>query len=212
MVITIHINAALNHQVEHALWFKAGLKRHGVDLVITSNIQQESDIHIVSGPHYAASYWASHKRTILLDRCYYMGNPDNVSLGWIKPNGGRQFIAGSGRKSPDIKPNRARSGRIFLADYNGPVETADTVRLHPGRSCGQPGLIDELRRHRVAIGYRTTALVTAALEGLEIECKDDRNILAEPNWLELLPYADWHKTEIESGEAWQHLLQSLRQL
>jgi hypothetical protein len=51
--------------------------------------------------------------------------------------------------------------------------------------------------------------VTAALEGLEVVCKDDRNIMSEPNWLELLPYADWNHQEIENGDVWEHLALSL---
>ena len=54
--------------------------------------------------------------------------------------------------------------------------------------------------------------MTAALEGLEVVCKDDRNIMAEPNWLELLPYADWSHHEIENGDVWEHLALSLNQL
>lgn len=66
-------------------------------------------------------------------------------------------------------------------------------------------MLDALRRHGVAIGYQTTALVRAALEGLDTVCLDSRNILAQPDWYELLPYADWEASEISSGEAWEHL-------
>jgi hypothetical protein len=48
-------------------------------------------------------------------------------------------------------------------------------------------------------------LVSAALAGLEVICKDARNIMFERNWLELLPYADWHWSEIENGDALEHL-------
>lgn len=81
--------------------------------------------------------------------------------------------------------------------------------MHPAEVRPAESLGEALARHDVAIGYRTTALVTAALMGLRIDCRDPENIMARPDWLELLPWADWHYTEIESGEAWEHLLSSL---
>lgn len=217
MDVTFHINETQPHQVEHAQWFRKGLEAHGIQLKITSCIIEPADIHIVSGPHYAASYWAKHNHVIAIDRCYYrdsdkpsgMASMPDISIGWLRRDGGRQFTIGSGRTAPYIKASGAGQGRIFLADYSGPTVDADGVRLHPSRAGKQRGLIDDLRRYHTAIGFRTSALVTAGLEGLEIDCRDKRNIMSEPNWLELLPYADWNYKEIESGGAWQHLVQSL---
>ena len=123
----------------------------------------------------------------------------------MQPDGSREFAVGAGRQPPVCKDRTGKRSSIFLADYDGPVDAADEIRLHPARERAADGLLDALRRHGLAIGYQTTALVTAALEGLEIECRDNRNIMARPNWLELLPYADWHYTEIENGDAWEHL-------
>lgn len=184
---------------------KSGFARHGLQSLVTADIGQEADIHVISGPHYAKDRWLNHSRVILLDRCYYRGDPEHVSLGWMRADGGRYFDAGSGRKSPPVKDKSDRAGTIFLADYIGPLEQADTVRLHPARERPADGLLEALRGHGVAIGYKTTALVTAALEGLEVVCKDNANIMYEDNWLELLPYADWHHSEISNGEAWEHL-------
>ena len=175
-----------------------------------------ADVHVVSGPHYAKEHWLGHPRTLVLDRAYYhegrtgrWHSMDWVSLGWMREDGGRRFRTGTGRQAPRIEGRPAQGGTIFLADFGGPIEPADTVRRHPADEKPQESLRDALRRHRKAIGYTTTALVAAALAGLEIVCKDRRNILCEPNWLELLPYADWHWSEIESGEAWAHMRQSL---
>ncbi len=132
-----------------------------------------------------------------------------VSLGWMREDGGRRFKAGSGHSSPTRAPARNTGGSIFLADYDGPIESADTIRLHPAKQAPAETLEEALGRHSIAIGYQTTALVTAALMGLKVYCKDKRNIMSEPNWLELLPYADWSYKEIESGEAWEHLSDSL---
>jgi hypothetical protein len=210
--IAIHINPAQPHQREHGEWFRSGFTRHGLRSEITSSPTQQADIHVVSGPHYAKHHWIGHPRTILLDVAYYheektgqWNSMDWVSLGWMREDGGRRFRHGSGRNAPEIEQQPTHGGTIFLADYGGIVESADTVRRHPADESPRDGLRDALRRHRTAIGYQTTALVTAALAGLEIVCKDKRNILSEPNWLALLPYADWHWSEIESGLAWDHL-------
>jgi len=149
---------------------------------------------------------------LLLDRAYYheektgcWKSMDWVSIGWLRSDGGRHFRTGSGRHVPDIESRPETGGTIFLADYGGQIERADTVRRHPAEEAPMETLRAALRRHRTAIGYSTTALVSAALAGLEIVCKDARNIMSEPNWVELLPYADWHWTEIESGKAFEHL-------
>ncbi len=129
---------------------------------------------------------------------------DWVSVGWIK-NGRKIFRIGNGRKAPEPKTGNNGRGSVFLADYYGPVEQADTIRLHPERESNSEQLLDCLHRHARAIGYNTTALITAGLEGLEIECKSPDSIMSQPNWLELLAYTDWRYDEIESGELCTHL-------
>jgi hypothetical protein len=214
MHIAFHCNPAQPHQREHAEWLSAGCQRHGLSLSVTPDRHVVADIHIVSGPHYAKSVWLDHPAVLWLDRSYYheeksgrWKSMDWVSLGWLRADGARVFESGAGRAPPSVEDRPENGGTIFLADYGGPVETADTVRRHPADEPPREGLREALRRHRIAIGYQTTALVAAALAGLEIICKDPRNILWQPNWLELLPYADWHWTEIESGSAWGHLMQ-----
>lgn len=146
---------------------------------------------------------------ILVDRCYYRGDPDHVSVGWMNARGGRDFFAGEGRPRPVPEPTRAGNRSIFLADFHGPVEPADTVRRHPADELPAESLEMALQRHDVAIGYRTTALVAAALKGLRIDCRSDEHIVAQPDWLDLLPYADWHGREIETGACWEHLRQKI---
>lgn len=116
------------------------------------------------------------------------------------------------RPRPEIKDNASGEKTIFLADFDGPIEPADTVRLHPAQATSDKSLLDSLHEHRTAIGYNTTALVTAALEGLDIICKSSQNIMSQENWIDLLPYADWHYSEIQKGTAWEHLEHSLSQL
>ena len=209
MDIAIHICPTLTHQGEHGQWFLEGFKHLGIKARVTHNPEENADIHIVSGPHFAKRFWLNHPRTILLDRAYWheektglWKSMDWVSLGWLRKDGGRRFTSGNGRRPPRINLPPDTGGTIFLADFNGPLERADTIRLHPANEKPNEGLAEVLRKHRIAIGYTTSALVAAGLEGLEVVCKDKRNIMSEPNWLELLPYADWHYSEIQSGEAW----------
>ena len=217
MVITIHVNPSQIHQLEHAQWFRDGFKRHGLTFDFTNSVTKKSNIHIISGPHYAKSYWQKekHPRVLYLDSAYYHDehsgkwhSTDYISLGWMNQYGGRDFISGKGKRIPEKAINKGR-GTIFLADYNGPIEQADTIRFHPAQQKSDIPLIDDLKRHKKAIGYSTKALVRAALLGLDVIAKDEQHILNQPNWIELLPYADWHYSDIQSGAFWEHLCQQL---
>lgn len=126
----------------------------------------------------------------------------------MNSDGGRTFKTGSGRKQPERKSKENNGRSIFLADYGCTPEPADAIRFHPADRASESPLLEVLRSYGIAIGYQTSALVTAGLEGLEVICKDETNIMSEPNWLELLPYADWHLNEIASGDAWEHLIKN----
>ncbi len=139
----------------------------------------------------------------MIDRCFYRGDPDHISVGWMGQGGHQDIKEGSGRSLPEITPKTGDKS-IFLADYNGKIGKADTIRLHPENAPSQESLRGAIGRHGIARGYSTTALATAALMGLKIECLDSGYLMAK-NWQKLLPYADWHKSEIESGELWAHL-------
>jgi hypothetical protein len=213
--IAIHVNS-LPHQQEHGQWLQRGFKRHGLNAVVTKDKFLIADVHVISGPHFAKDVWKNHPRVLWLDRAYYhqvksgkWASEDWVSLGWMRSDGGRTFKSGGKRQPPPIKAGRTGNRSIFLADYSGRIDKADTIRLHPARKANQEPLLDALHRHDIAIGYKTSALVTAALEGLRVICKDPRNIMWESNWHELLPYADWNYEEIQSGEAIEHLWQQI---
>lgn len=210
MLIAIHTNPSQPHQVRYAEYLQSGFNRHGLNAVITHNINLNADIHVVIGPWYALNRWRGHSWVIWVDRCYYRGNPSHVSVGWLNKNGGRDFHNSGRRKHVERENRQAGTGSIFLADYEGPIRQADTIRLHPARENNKEPLHDVLRRHARAIGYKTTALVTAYLMGLDVVSHDPEHILNKGP--DLLPYADWHYKEIESGELWEHLQQSRLQL
>ena len=220
MDIKIHLNPNQPHQREHGIWLSSGFKRHGLNCTVTSDINSEADVHIVSGPHYAKARWQGHPRTIWLDKRLYkeaskpkgMDSDPCVSLGWLNQIGGRDFVKGFGKDQPIRKPQKTGSRTIFLADYRGKIEQADTIRRHYLEENHTETLEEALSRHDIATGYCTTALVKAGLEGLRVICKDERSIMHQDNWLDLLPYADWTYQEISNGESWKHLRSSLSQL
>lgn len=201
----------MQHQRHYARALAAGFAAHGMTPKQTTEPDAYADvkIHVCLGPHYALRYWSPRAHDVLLlDRCFYRGDPEHVSLGWLQTDGGRFWRVGEGRAPLEIVRQWRHIGRIFLADFNGPqtIGNVDRCRAHPARAVGPAvALEDDLRRHHVAIGYRTTALVTAALMGLQVHSLWAPHILNRPNWLELLPYADWSHGEIASGEAWEHL-------
>jgi len=217
MLIVFHINRTQPHQCEHGIWFTQGFKRHGLTLEITADREKDADIHIVSGNHYAKDRWVGHQ-TLWLDKRFYRNDPKPpgmhsdpcVSLGWMTPTGGRKFTKGEGRPPPDVETNTGE-GTIYLCEYGErpPVggDRFDLVRRHPQDETPPEPLTHALRRHKKAVGQNTTALVEAALLGLEIECLDPEYILNEPDWLELLPYADWRYDEFD--KAIEHLWQRL---
>lgn len=156
------------------------------------------------GSNYAKHHWLNHDRVVLLDRCYFGNTRNNVSIGWMNKKGGRDFKVGSGKKPLYIRKSYGTK-TLFLADYNGVIEPADIIRLHPANEHSKSTLIEDIKKCRSATGYNSTALVKAALNGLEITCKGDQSILNQKNWVELLPYANWNYKEILSGELWAHL-------
>ena len=212
MDAAIHINPAIKYQLKYGEYLKDGFKRHNIKADVTCVVEKKANIHVILGPYYAKPYYLGRQNVVLLDRAHYQKDPVNVSIGWMNKGGGRDFVEGEGRKPPEIADNASGDKTIFLADYNGKIEKADTIRHHPAQEKNTLSLVDELSRHRKAIGYDTTALVTAALNGLEVETYSKCHILNQSNWLNLLPYADWHYTEIENGDLWAHLRLSLNQL
>ena len=143
----------------------------------------------------------------MIDRCFYRGDPSNVAVNWLDSDGNKLYRSGAGREPPEVTSRPVGSRTIYLADYGCDVEPADTVRRHPADEAPTESLFDALDRHDIAIGHSSTALVKAALMGLKTMVRDKNHILNQKNWLNLLPYSDWHKSEIESGKTWEFLSQ-----
>ena len=211
MFVIFHVNPRLQHQIDHSEWFKKGLKKHGIDLIITDKITMPGDIHIISGPWYAKKQWLNHPYVLEIDRCYYRGDPLHVSLGWLRKEGGRFFYKGEGRKAPEIKKTLLGTNSIYLCDFNSqPKIKTDLVRYHPLNYHYVDSLEKTLKRCNKAYGENTTSLVTAALMGLDVVSFQKHHILNYENWLNLIPYVDNSRFEIEAGEPWEYFKAHLK--
>lgn len=204
MDFAIHTNFKLPHQVKQANALLQGFKAHKIHALVTDSVTQEADGHVVLGPHYAKAHWIGHRNVILLDRPYFHSTDNHISVGWMNLLGGRDFIQGEGKTLPVMHESNGDCS-LFLSDYNGKVEYADFIRLHPMNKKYRISLIRTIKMCDRATGYNTTALVTAALYGLSFICKGDSSILNDPNWFQLLPYADWSYNDIQTGKLWAHL-------
>lgn len=232
--IAIHANPALQHQQQFGEYFLTGFKRHGIKAELTSNVNQEADVHVVLGPHYARDRWAGN-HTILLDRGWWGDPAWDVSIGWMNHNTGMIISTGNDdtRPKPELlamregaTPFRPGSRCIGLLDYGMPPEKlsqqytvgyalhpqwrADAIRPHPADKT-QGDLIDALAGFHRAIGYRTSALVTALIQGLRVYCLDVRNPAHHDNcpsretWLNNLSHHHYNGDEIASGLVWEFL-------
>lgn len=231
-LVVMHVNPALAHQMGHAEAFHECLKRHNQPHEITSDIDVEGDVHIVSGPHYALDRWRNHPRVLLLDRAYWGDDIGNISLRWLlhrKPHYPTALSADrwqkSGARLMPLKEPDERS--VLLGDFG-----SETSML---RDCIETHRIKAFRPHphtpwddcpvttmngalwgmfgffTVAHGFSTSALVTAGLAGLNLVCHDPDSVAARwrrdarEQWCHDLAYLNWHEAEIADGSAWEWL-------
>lgn len=210
--VSIHTNRSLEHQVRVANSLNDGFKRLGYDSQVTDRATDDSDIHVVIGPHYAKQQ-NLHKKTILVDRAFW-GDPDYISLAWMKPDGGRIYLTGcpDDRPKPELKPMKKGRRKLLLLDYGGSAGvTADEVRRHPSEQKPTEPLSCALDRNDIAMGHLTTALVDAAIHGLYTIALSANSPVkgiehfGRKQWLNDLSYMNWNDAELRSGEALKHL-------
>lgn len=203
--VAIHVCKRIDWQVRYAARFAAGLRRHNFKVNVTSERATQGDIHILLGPWFAYSRW-KHGRSILVDRAYW-GDPDCVSIHWLK-DGEKHFTwKKDPRPIPELQPWREETKSIYLCDYRTlPDVKTDSVRLHPSDG-GKGMLAQALDGHGIAYGRRTTALVDASVMGLEVRT-NDKHSPAYPIsnkregrdvWLRGLAWHNWSIEEIERG-------------
>ena len=196
------------HQVEYGAAVKAGLERFSVSAEITHKADTPGDIHVCIGPNFALRNWRN-KRTLLLDRAYW-GDPKRVSVHWLR-HGERVWNDRDlgPRSHPELKPMKEGDKTIYLCDYgeSPPKGDYDTVRRHPANGKSPESLIKALSKHDKAAGRRSTALVTAAIHGLQVETNDPHSLVYSlcggvdrEQWITALAWHNWSLKEIESGE------------
>lgn len=232
--VVIHTNPGLANQRESAAWLKAGFVRHGMATRITADRQERGDIHVIQGPWYAYKEWLGKDNVLYLNRCFYGDARFDLSIGWLKPDGTRDFcnfdMGYPNGELPELMPMKKRTGKracaMVFGDYGeNPAPMVQEARAKYGRVYYRPHPAD---RHAtspalspdwtleqvwdiadVAVGGTSTALVDAAINGLHIDCPDT-HVCSEINgdresWLADLSWAQWHYTQIERGEFVEHL-------
>ena len=228
--VVIHTNMGLATQVETSTWLQTGFSKHGIDAEITGDKHKPADVHVVSGPWYCYSEWLGKPNVIWLNRCFY-GHPRyDLSLGWLRPDGSRDFrnvgMTSAKGMPPALKPRKAkRRCAVVFSDYG--MDATDMIfdarqkydsvffRPHPAQKQETPvmtlkGSLDAVWEIAdVAMGHGSTVLVEAEIAGLHVETTDPhhvaRNVTNREQWLKDLSWAQWNHEEIQSGAFWSHL-------
>ena len=226
--VVIHCNMSLPNQTESAEWLRQGFAKHGIDADVTGDKHKAADVHVVQGPHYAFSEWLGRPNVLWLNRCFYGDSRYDLSIGWLNPDGSRDFKnrgkADSNGRVPELKPKRETTlGCLILADYgkqhqarHWEVDAREKYfpiyfREHPAdRHYRYFYSLDEMwKRCDVAIGGSGTALVDAAIEGLHVHSYDPlhviQNMTDRQQWLIELSWAQWGHEAIMAGDFWEHL-------
>ena len=211
--VALHTNTGLAHQLELARAWHVGFTRHGIASVLTDSPDTLADTHVVFGPWFALDKWRHAPRVLYIDRAYW-GDPDRVCVHWLRQGEKIYGACMDYRPIPTVIPYRNSQKRIYLCDYGQePEGDYDAIRRHPADGDALRSLMDDLDGYGIAIGRRTTALVTAAIAGLEIITSDRHS----PVWpisgrrggreqlLTRLAWHNWSLDEIERGYAWEHL-------
>jgi len=206
----IHCNRSLSHQVELAECLHEGMGGE-----ISYSPFTQADLHIVLGPWFALQQWRTGN-TLYIDRAYW-GDPDCVSIHWLKNGEKVRTTDNPYRLHPAVKPWKRGGKAIVLGDYGADSRAiaqqygAD-IRMHPAQGEKRP-LCDVLGHYQIAIGSRTTALVDAAIAGLKVITNDIHSPVwpisgqrcDREQWLNDLAWHNWSKNEIRRGSMWDHI-------
>ena len=209
MKVVIHSNPTLANQIESAQWVRTGFLAHGIDAEITADKHKEADVHVIQGPHYCYNEWLGKPNVIWLNRTFY-GHPRfDLSLGWLRPDGSRDFkihgVTAPKGTLPVLKPKKDRRrcavifgdyGRSAKKDIQNALDARETgngydslfFRPHPAQSQEESpvmtlkGELDAVWKIAdVAIGHSSTALVEAAINGLHVESSDPHHVCQSIN-------------------------------
>lgn len=204
----IHCNPTLGHQVKIAEALRSGFLRHGINAHISNRAETKADCHVLMGPWFAFRQWQHHQNTLYIDRAYW-GDPQSVSVHWLK--GGEKVFTHNhnARAHPNPQPYKRGDRILVLCDYKHIPNAIGTIRLHPAEHKQTRSLKQDLDAHEIAIGRRTTALVDAAIHGLMVKTTDPhspvrpisgcRSYVRRAEWLTNLAWHNWSLVEISTG-------------
>lgn len=180
------INPVLDHQLTHG----RALKKDGWE--ITADPRAKGDVVMISGPHYAYRAQIGHPRLLMIDRAWW-NDPLEVSVSQARPDGSRVWpeTRASKKGLPELGSWKTREeGACLFLDYGmdpDPEVVSQArarfshlrIRRHPAQAePTQPSLAATLSLSDVVIGYKTTALVEAAIRGVPVICLDTDNVVA----------------------------------
>jgi hypothetical protein len=199
----IHCNSSLAHQVKIAQALRDGFTLNGQPSRIVNTPHGDGDFHVVMGP-----WFAKYSDCLYIDRAYW-GDPECVSVHWMR--GGEKVRPEweSKRPHPELKPMKSGDRTVYLCDYRQkPSANYHNVRYHPAERPSRYTLTECLERHDVAVGRRTTALVEAHINGLKVITDDPHSpvygITDRERWINNLAWHNWSLREIAEGEMWTH--------
>ena len=239
--VVIHTNPHLANQVESADWLRQGFEAHGLQAEVTADRDKRGDVQVVQGPWYALDTWLPHSErhpVLWLDRCFYGDARFDLSIGWLRPDGSRDFCNDDKTEPngdlPELLPRKSREYSVIVFGDYGRDMTETVVRLrherngalyfrpHPqdaGRTvpaamslnCDLEGVwaLGDL-----AVGHSSTVLVDAVVHGLKTESTDPRHVVQRLNgsrkrWLEWLSWSQFHADQIKAGDFWEHLSEGI---
>lgn len=234
MWVTIHANPGLQNQIDCAEALLFGFRKHGIDAEISNTKQPGDGINVVQGPWWIPDRFLGRAGVLWLDRTFYGCASNNVSLGWLNPDGSRDFgdcDKPAKGEPPKLKPmkNNKRCAVVFgdygrdpKPEYCYARQRFESVwfRPHPqDRNDYAPlplrGPLETVWQiGDAAIGCSSTVLVDAAINGLHVHSTDPRHVVHgcedRSNWLRQLSWKQWSLDEIRAGNFWEHLCSSYR--
>lgn len=229
--LVIHSNPSLANQIETSGWLRAGFAAHGIDAEVTADKDKPADVHVIQGPWYAYREWLGKPNVLYLDRGFWGSYRYDVSVGWLRPDGSRNFCNADKTVAngplPILKPlKERRRAAVVFADYGQDcTKTVRDARLrydavyfrpHPSaQNQSTPAMtlscdLDAVwALADVAIGHSSTVLVKAHIEGLHPESSDPLHVVHYEGdraaWLTRLSWANWNYADICSGAMWENL-------
>jgi len=228
--VVIHTNLGLENQRICGTALKQGFERHELQAEISPDIHKQADLHVIQGPWYAFKEWIGQPNVLWLDRCFYGCAKTVLSIGWLNPDGSRNFggcdkpVKG---QPPELQERKEYRGTcIVFGDYNRDMSEEIQLarkkhqrvyfRPHPAEHKNDSPVIalrgpleNVLDFADVAIGHSSTALIEAELHGLLVESTDPNHVVHHDGdrdkWLRQLSWKQWHLDEIRAGKFWEHL-------